>query len=280
MTAEATDPLTEAFRAALEQGRAQDGELDLGEAALLMSALDRRGADLGPYRAHLADLARAARAHRDIAGAGSHGQILAAIMAHDFGYEGDGDHFENPDNANLLSVIDRRAGVAVMLGILYLHTARAAGWRASGAAFPGQFLVRIEGDDGVALIDPFDRGRELEQPDLYSLLRIAMGRMARLDDAHLDPVPDEVVLLRVLNNQKGAALRKRDRTRALELLDRVLLVAPNEAAALYEQAKLLTEEGRPSAARRKYEAVIALDPESPFAERSREDLAGIKRQLN
>jgi len=280
MTAGPTDPLTEAFRALLGSGKTGDDELDLAEAALLMSALDRRGEDLGPYRAHLAELARAARAHRELENAQARGQAVAHLMSHDFGYEGDDDHFENPENANLLSVIDRRAGAPVLLGVLYIHAARAAGWRAQGVAFPGQFLVRIEGEDGLTLIDPFDRGREVSHADLFSLLRLSMGTMARLEDRHLEPVPDGTVLLRVLNNQKIAALRKQTPARAIELLDRMLIIAPNEAAFLFEQAQLLAREGRPTAARKKYEAVIALDPESPFAERSREDLVDIKRQLN
>jgi regulator of sirC expression with transglutaminase-like and TPR domain len=177
-------------------------------------------------------------------------------------------------------VIDRRAGVPVTLGILYLHMARAAGWPAAGVAFPGQFLVRIEGSEGHTLVDPFDEGREMELADLYSLLHRAMGRMARLEESHLEPVPDETVLLRVLSNMKAVAMRRQELSRALELLDRMLILAPNEAAFLYEQAQILSHEGRPMAAKRKFEAVIALDPESPFAERSFEDLAGIKRQLN
>lgn len=279
MSAGPTDPVTQAFRVALGGGEGVR-PLDLAETTLLMSALDRRGVDLSPYRAHLASLASVAQKYQDVEEAAVRGQVIADIMTHDFGYGGDEEHFDNPDNANLLSVIDRRAGVPVLLGILYIHAARAAGWRAMGVAFPGQFLVRIEGADGITLVDPFDEGREMHQADLYSLLHRVMGRMARLDDRHLEPVPDEDVLLRVLNNLKGAALRKRNGPRALELLDRMLVIAPREAAFIYEQAQLLSREGQPTAAKGKFETVIALDPQSPFAERSLEELAGLKRQLN
>jgi len=276
MTAGPTDPLTEAFRAACSGERIHD----IGEAALLMGALDRRGDDLGPYRAHLAELAGLVQKHRDVEEAAARGQILADIMSRDFGYEGDGDMFDNPHNSNLLGVIDRRAGVPVTLGILYLHLARAAGWRAWGVAFPGQFLVSVEGEDGTSIIDPFDEGREMQTADLYSLLHRMMGRMARLEENHLESVADESVLIRVLSNIKAIAMRDKNYSRALELLDRMLVIAPGEAAFLFEQARLLNHDGHPTAAKGKYEAVIALDPKSPFAERSFEELAGINAKLN
>jgi len=276
MTAAPTDPLTEAFRAACAPDRIHD----IGEAALLMGALDRREADLGPYRAHLAELAAKARRHREVEEAAVRGQILADIMGRDFGYEGDEDQLDNPENANLLSVIDRRAGLPVTLGILYLHMARAAGWRAAGTTFPGQFLVRVEGEDGITVIDPFDEGREIQQADLYSMMHRVAGRMARIDEEFTDPVPDQSILIRTLNNIKAVAASRGEMGRALEILDRMLIVAPNEAAFLYEQSQLLLNEGHPRAAKAKLEAVIALDPKSPYAERCREDIADIKLKLN
>jgi regulator of sirC expression with transglutaminase-like and TPR domain len=276
MTSAPTDPLMQQFRAACEGGEV----VDLSEATLLMGALDRREADLAPYRAHLADLARAARKHREVNEASVRGQILADVMGREFGYEGDPDLLDNPENSNLLSVIDRRLGLPVTLGILYLHTARAAGWPAEGLGFPTQFLMRVEGADGVVVLDPYDGGRVLEQADLYSLLHRTAGRMARFDDSFLEPVGDDTILLRVLNNLRAMAFQQGNFSRTLEVLDRMLVLAPREAALLYDQAQLLTEEGRPMAAKKKLEQVIALDPEGAFAERSRDDLAGIKHKLN
>ena len=275
MSERLTNPI-DAFRAACSAGRLRD----IGEAALLLGALDHPGEDLGPYRAHLADLAALAQKHHDVEEAAVRGQILADIMWRDFGYEGDDDLFGRPEISNLLNVITRRAGLPVLLGVLYLHMARAAGWRAAGVAFPGQFLVQVDGEDGVSIIDPFDEGREMQHADLYSLLHRVSGRMARLEEHHLEPVTDAAVFIRILSNQKAIAARNRDIPRVLEVLERMLIVRPNEPAYLYEQARLLRQDGRPGAAKRKFEAVIALDPQTPYAERSLEDLAGLKRQLN
>ena len=44
-----------------------------------------------------------------------------------------------PENANLLQVIDRRIGLPVSLGILYIHAGRAQGWAVDGAGLPRPF---------------------------------------------------------------------------------------------------------------------------------------------
>ncbi len=268
------DPITHALE------RACVGTLDIAEVALLLSALDRRGVALGPYRAHLADIARAIRARRGMPEAAMRREILSDVLHEEFGYFGDGDLFEAPENANLIDVIDRRVGLPVALGILYLHAARAAGWQAHGISFPGHFLVQVEGDDGAALMDPFAGGRAMEPADLYGILHRMMGRSARLEENHLEPVSDRAVLIRLLNNLKARALRSGDNTRALELLDRMIIVLPNEAAFPFEQGKLLTREGQPTAAKAKFEAALACNPEGPLALQAGQAIKDIKRTLN
>jgi len=58
---------------------------------------------------------------------------LTQVMAEEHGYGGDRQHYDDLQNANLIRVIDRRRGLPVALGILYLHAARAQGWRAAAS---------------------------------------------------------------------------------------------------------------------------------------------------
>jgi regulator of sirC expression with transglutaminase-like and TPR domain len=58
-----------------------------------------------------------------------------------------------------MRVIDRRKGLPVTLGILYLHAARAQGWSIVGLSFPGHFLLRIDHKGARAIIDPFNDGQ-------------------------------------------------------------------------------------------------------------------------
>jgi len=270
------DPITDALRVACTGHEM----LDLAEVGLLLGALDRRDADLGPYRAHLADIARTIRDRRASADAQVRREVLSDVIHGEFAYTGDGDVFEAPENANLLDVIDRRVGLPVALGILYLHAARAAGWTAYGISFPGHFLVQVEGDADAAMLDPFSGGRAMDPADLYSILRRMMGPGAKLEEEHLAPVADRAVLIRLLSNLKARAMRSGDTSRALELLDRMRVVAPADAGLLFEQANILTRGGSPMAAKSKFEDAIAADPKGPFAARAAQLLSDVKRTLN
>ena len=64
-------------------------------------------------------------------------------LSGDMAYDGDRLNYDDPGNADFMSVIDRRRGLPVALGILYLHrAARAAGFQAMGLNTPGHFLLR------------------------------------------------------------------------------------------------------------------------------------------
>ena len=58
-----------------------------------------------------------------------------------YGYDGDRLSYDDPRNADLMAVIDRRRGLPVALGILYIHAARAAGFEARGLEFARPFSV-------------------------------------------------------------------------------------------------------------------------------------------
>ena len=57
------------------------------------------------------------------------------------GYHGDIDSYDDPQNANLMRVMDRRKGLPVALGVLVIHAGRSQGWNITGLNFPGHFLL-------------------------------------------------------------------------------------------------------------------------------------------
>src|ERR1043165_7825591 len=140
MTDAAMDP-AEFLR---QLGQAGEGPHDIARAALMLAALDHAGLPLEPYEAHLAEIAEVARndAHA-LHHAEDAARAISAIMMGRFGYDGDRLTYDDPKNADLMSVIDRRRGLPVTLGILYMHAARAAGLEACGLNSPGHFLLRL-----------------------------------------------------------------------------------------------------------------------------------------
>lgn len=242
-----------------EVGSMADGPLPLAPAALALAALERPRVDLGRYHHHLTALARDVGAE---AGGSSDierrvGALNTVILAR-YGYQGDTLTYEDLQNANLMRVIDRRKGLPVALGILYIHAARAQGWDMAGLAFPGHFLVLLQ-DAGTRLIlDPFHGGKPREAAELRDLLKAIAGNEAELTPAHYAPVSDRDVLLRLQNNLKLRLVESRQLEKALAVIDGMLLFAPQHAALLREAGLIHAELGNLKAAIAALERFLAL----------------------
>lgn len=273
----------DAVRARLREIGAQaDAAIDLAEAALLLAALDRPRVDPERYRHHLALLARDVGAATDAAGARLDRRIAALnrVILGKYGYAGDRLTYEDLQNANLMRVIDRRKGLPVALGILYLHAARAQGWEAHGLGFPGHFLIRL--DDGArrVVLDPFNRGRRCDTAGLRGLLKATLGLEAELEAAHYATVGNRAILLRLQNNIKLRLLRERRWARALDVVEAMLLFAPGEPELWREAGILSSRLGNLGRAVECLETSIAQQPSDAARHATAALLQRLRNQLN
>jgi regulator of sirC expression with transglutaminase-like and TPR domain len=230
MEAEGGDTRAEAEAILTRTGSLPDAEIDLGEAALALAALDRPQVPLARYRAHLAELAEDVRAEAaSLEGGVERAAALARVLFERHGYGGDRLTYDDLQNANLMRVIDRRKGLPVALGILMIHAARAQGWDMVGLSFPAHFLVRLEEGGGDRLIlDPFGGGRILGSADLRELIKEVAGEGAELKPGHYEPVGSRAVLLRLQNNIKTRLIKEQKLEAAARVVMRMLLFAPDE----------------------------------------------------
>jgi len=265
-----TDP-----HAYLEQlGQSAEGPIDIAHAALMLAALDHPGLPLEPARDHLAEIAQAMQAQAPMIGrVGEGARALSTQLSTRFGYDGERLNYEDPANADLLQVIERRRGLPVTLGILYMHAARAAGMTATGLNTQSHFLVRIAHRHDDVTIDPFNGGAVLE---------IGHPLPAALGDALLaEPVGDIEVLLRLQNNLKIRALEKNKTARALEIAGRMALLAPRRPDVWFDLAGLNEAIGVLGAARKAYERCLELSPRGEALHNEAAALlAHLKRRLN
>ena len=212
-------------------GGLADDEIDLGEAALTLAALDLPRAMPERYRHHLSLLARDTAALAARLGAEddlqARAEALCQILVGRYGYEGDGNTYDDLQNANLMRVIDRRKGLPVALGILFLQTARAQGWMAAAINFPGHFLIRLELHGERLLLDPFHQGRLCDTRDLRELLKFALGPEVELGPEHYAEIENRQVLLRLQNNIKVRLLQSEDLERAVAVIEAMLMFAPS-----------------------------------------------------
>ncbi|HET7334151.1 MAG TPA: transglutaminase family protein [Rhizomicrobium sp.] len=261
-------------------GHAGDGPHDIAMAALMLSALDHGGRSLDPYRSHLAEIDEAARrALGEARNAEEAARALGVLMTGQFGYDGDRLSYDAPQNADFISVIARRRGLPVALGILYMHGARAAGLKAAGLVSPGHFLLQLTLRGSEAIIDPFNGGTAIDRERLGA--PPVMGAHEP-DEANLtQTVSDVDVLLRLQNNQRIRALQTGDGLRGLEIANRMVLIAPRRGELWLELARLNDAMGSLGAASRAYESCMALaKPGEALHNEAALGLSGLKRRLN
>ena len=220
-------------------GAGEDAAIDLADTALLLAALDRPGVEIEPYREYLASLsAETAAEATGTPGVAMQVSLLRKILVQRHGYGGDKETYEDVRNANLIDVIDRRKGLPVALGILYIHAARAYGSAIVGLNFPSHFLVRIEARGQRGIIDPFHGGKLMIAQDLRERLKELNGPDAEIGPAHYTAVDDRDILVRLQNNIKLRAVRDKDLPRALEVLETMTSIAPQRTELWWETAVL------------------------------------------
>ena len=271
-------------RAALEAtGLLPDSEIDIADAALQLARVDAPDADWQAAKAHLSQLARDAVALTehvapdDVAG---QAEALARLLGEKYGYRGDVETYDDPANANLIRVIERRRGLPVALGVLWLHAARAAGWSAHGVDFPGHFLLALVGRDERALLDVFGAGRQLEARDLRALAKRVEGPGAELRHGMLAPMGARAVLLRLQNNIKLRRLRAGDLAGGLACTEDMLRIAPEEASQWREAAVMNQRLDHVAAALRCYARFLDLVPQGDVADRVRAAVSELRTRMN
>jgi regulator of sirC expression with transglutaminase-like and TPR domain len=186
-------------------GLVDESEIELDRAALEIAALDHPEAALEPYLALLDDMTERLHVRAALArGAGSQGDALAEVLGVEFGFEGDAETYDDPANADLIRVIDRRRGLPIALSILYVALARRVGWTAHALNTPRHVLVGI-GRPGSLLVDPFNRGAFVGREQLASLLHAAPDRVGAAAAAQVAPMSNRAVLVRLMMNQATRA---------------------------------------------------------------------------
>ena len=220
-------------------GLLDDEDIPLDQAALDLAALDHPGMSQDPYLDRLGELAEDILAAGGSAtSAADRARVLAQVIGEDHGFAGDRDTYDDPANADMMAVLDRRRGLPVSLSILYVALARRVGWDADALNTPGHVIVSI-GPEPIVLIDPFNRGAPIDARQVASLLAGAFGRgVAGSPAEHLAPMSNRAVLVRLLTNQATRAEQGDDKARARTLHERITTVAPAYPHAWWERARL------------------------------------------
>jgi len=207
-------------------------------------------------------------------------EALAETLSGDLRLTGDLFTYEDPANADIIAVAQRRKGLPVSLGILYLHVARTCGLTLAGVDFPGHFLLRIETREGPMALDPFSEGRvvlpsELTRRALHAGLT---PNVADRLDILMAPVSDRAVLIRLQNNIFARAAAVGDYPRAERSALRRALLDPGDHRPWLDVAAAREGQGALAGALEALGRASALDQGAALAARAQRER--VRLQLN
>jgi len=206
---------------------------DLAEACLHIAQDAYPGLDIAQNLARIDALAATVR--RRVAVDAFAAQKLVVLNRHLFdelGFRGNTDDYHDPRNSYLNQVLERRTGIPITLSILYMEVGRRLGLRLQGVSFPGHFLVTLRVSGGQLVLDPFRSGEAQSE----SKLRARLARVLPQREADALPLPSFLqaatprqILARLLRNLKGIYLQSEEAQNTLEVMQRMVLVAPHAA---------------------------------------------------
>jgi regulator of sirC expression with transglutaminase-like and TPR domain len=131
-----------------------------------------------------------------------------AVVQHLFavaGFRGNIEHYADPANSFLDSVLERRLGIPITLAVVMLEVARRIAVPAVGVGMPGHFLVGDPERPG-RFCDVFSGGVMLDVDGCEAIFRRAVGPAHAFDPNMLEPARPRAILARVLANLERSPL--------------------------------------------------------------------------
>jgi len=226
MSAREPEPL-ERFSTLLSRA---EGEIDLARACLQIAEDVYPGLDVDGYLGEIERFDKRLRA-RLAPDAAVEDRVIALneFLFGDLGFCGNADNYYDPRNSYLNEVLDRRAGIPLTLSVLYMEF----GWRIelplAGVSFPGHFLVRLPMRGGTLVLDPFAGGVPQSGDELRERLKRVLPVTELPLEQFLEPASKRQILARLLRNLKGIYREKDNSERLLQVLNRMIIVAPEAA---------------------------------------------------
>lgn len=217
--------------------------INLAEAALIVSTHEYPDLDIKSYLSRLDAYADVIRTRLPLQP--SHWQIIEGMnhyLFEDLGFVGNIDDYYDPRNSYLNDVIDRRLGIPITLGLIYMEIGQRLGLSIKGISFPGHFLVKCAvSTSGVVIIDPFSRGNVLSNAELDMRLRYVFGNNA----PSIDSMPELLrsaskldVLTRILYNLKTIYYNRNNFEKALSVANQLIKLRPDISSELRDRGHI------------------------------------------
>lgn len=191
--------------------------------------------------------------------------VLNEFFYEILGFAANANDFADPANSYLHRVLHTRRGIPISLAVLWMELAASAGLKADGISFPGHFLVKVSVDEGIIIQDPLT-GRGLTQAMLAERLEpfreswgLGEEEMAPLH-MFLQPASGPDIIERMLRNLKAVYTEGEQYPLLLGVLDRLIVLRPNDADSYRDRGMLQAHLGQRDAALQDLQTYVQLAP--------------------
>ncbi|GAB3527672.1 SirB1 family protein [Photobacterium alginatilyticum] len=191
---------------------------------------------------------------------------LIRLFYREWGFCGDQQQYFSSENVFLDKVLERKKGIPVSLGAIFLYLAQHLDLPVSSVGFPTQFILKVDWYDGEQqYINPFD-GEYLSKRTMGAWLKGHRGPFTELRQEHLDEADNADILTRWLTVMKSALLREEHFADALRCSDMALEFSPGDPHEIRDRGYIYQQLECSHVAAMDYEYFIEQCPEDPAAE--------------
>ena len=239
-------------------------QIDLGAATLLIALDEYPGLNMSGYLKRIDALAERTSAQLLSNAAERPMEAIESINYQLFeieGFRGNQEDYYDPRNSFLNDVIDRKTGIPITLSVLYMEVGRRIGLKMEGVGMPGHFIVKCRQDGAEIFVDPFGRGEILLEEGCRRKLTQLHGKDFQFNSSCLDAVNHRQILTRMLHNLKGIYWNQQNYTKALGIIEKVLLINPTAAVELRDRGFAHYQLNHLSSAIKDWSRYLELRPE-------------------
>ena len=212
-----------------------DEQIDLAKTALLIASVEYTELDIEKQLGLLDSLA--AVANRRI---GDEPDPLARVnrlteyLFDEVGFSGNQDDYYDPGNSLLNDVLARRVGIPITLCLICIEVGRRVGIPLVAIGMPGHLLIRHQ-EIEEWYIDPFNGGILISRDECAQRLMEISENRIRWNSSYIAPIGNREFVARMLRNLKGIYLDQKDYPRALDMLDRLVIIQPKAEQELRDR---------------------------------------------
>lgn len=187
----------------------EDERIDLETGALLVARVVDPDLDEAAVRSKLDDIAHQIEGR--CKGLTEPQAVLGMVNTVLFGelkFTGNQKSYYEPENSFIHKVLERKTGIPISLGVLYLLVARRLGLPVFGVGMPGHFVVKYESPGFETFIDPFNAGQCLNAHECAQfLINLGYG----FEPGFLAKVGTREILSRMVRNLISIYATRADR---------------------------------------------------------------------